>query len=93
MHMKSSCIFAYKFKYYIIKNSGTYKESKSTLKFEKLFTNYLKILAVMILSWHWALKSSLTFISTLALKQQLFQLFVMKDMLLFFPNPSQTESL
>lgn len=56
MHMKSSCIFAYKFKYYIINNLGTYKESKSTLKFEKLFINYLKILAVMILSWHWALQ-------------------------------------
>ena len=43
MHMKNSCIFAYKFKYYIINNLVTYKESKSTLKFEKLFINYLKI--------------------------------------------------
>ena len=54
MHTKSSCTFAYKFKYYIINNLGTHKESRSTLKFEKLFTKYLKILAVMILSQHWA---------------------------------------
>lgn len=90
--------FCLQIKYYIINHLGTYKESRNiyfyltefyTLKFEKSFTNYLKILAVLVVSWRWAswvfpvlhLNSNFKIAGSATICDE--------GKILFFPNPLQ----